>query len=164
MLQIYEYYSINPNFQQFFCGGGLWHVSVLRHTLICKDTPHPSLKSLGMPLWKGLESWWGALLAPHSPLPHPSLIAIGSSALMVLVYRSSGNLINANCQSVPDGLAVRSLRNQSSLTTVRVWRCNRSLRNNNEQEAAFLWARSCLSVSFLCIPCWLRDDLSEGSV
>ena len=47
----------------------------------------------------------------------------------------TGNLNNANCQSVPDGLAVRSLRNQSSLTTVRVWRCNCSLRNNDEQEA-----------------------------
>ena len=27
----------------------------------------------------------------------------------------TGNLNNANCQSVPDGLAVRSLRNQSLL-------------------------------------------------
>ena len=68
----------------------------------------------------------------------------------------TGNLNNANCQSVPDGLAVRSLRNQSSLTTVRVWRCNCSLRNNDEQEADCLWARSNLSVSFLCVPCWFR--------
>ena len=37
-----------------------------------------------------------------------------------------------------DGLTFRSLRNRSSLTTVRVWRCNRSLRNNDEQEVAFL--------------------------
>ena len=77
------------------------------------------------------------LLAPHSPLPHPSLIDIGSSTLMVWALDLFSNLINANCQSEPDGLAVRSLRTQSSLTTVRVWRCNRSLRNNDEQEAAF---------------------------
>ena len=50
----------------------------------------------------------------------------------------AGNLINTNCQSEPDGLAVRSLRNQSSLTKDKVWRCNRSLRNNDEQEVNFL--------------------------
>ena len=72
----------------------------------------------------------------------------------------TGNLNNANCQSVPDGLAVRSLRNQSSLTTVRVWRCNCSLRNNDEQEADCLWARSNQSVSFLCVE-W---GVSEGWV
>ena len=79
----------------------------------------------------------------------------------------AGNLINTNSQSVPDGLPFRSLRNQSSLTTVRVWRCNRSLRNNDGQEAGFLWARSSQSVSFLCIPSWLQWDewgVSEGWV
>ena len=40
----------------------------------------------------------------------------------------------------------------------------RSLRTNDEQEAGFLWARSRLSVSFLCVPCMPQDDLSEGSV
>ena len=83
----------------------------------------------------------------------------------------AGNPIKANSQSEPDGLAVRSLRNQSSLTKDKVWRCNRSLRNNDEQESAFQWARSNLFVSFLCVPCWLRDDcwvrgqcrVSEGS-
>ncbi len=57
---------------------------------------------------------------------------------MVWALDLAGNLINANCQFVPDGLTFRSLRNRSSLTTVRVWRCNRSLRNNDEQEVAFL--------------------------
>ena len=54
-------------------------------------------------------------MPPHLPLPYPSLIAIGSSALMVCALDLAGNLINTNCQSEPDGLAVRSLRNQSLL-------------------------------------------------
>ena len=37
------------------------------------DTPHPSLKSLGMPLHRGNESQWGVGLTLHSPFTDPSL-------------------------------------------------------------------------------------------
>ena len=70
---------------------------------------------------------------PHSTYTHPSLQVKNLQTL-----KMAGNLINTNSQSVPIGQPVRTLRTQSSLTTVRVWRCNRSLRNNDEQEAAFL--------------------------
>ena len=131
-------------------------------------TPHPSLKSLGKPLYKRAEGQWGVGLTLHSPLPHPSLITIGSSALTGWALYLFSNLINANSQSEPDGLPVRSLRTQSSLTTVRVWRCNRSLRNNDEQEAAcplasfpFLVSSQWLLFDWLVL---LAKDMSEGSV
>ena len=46
VLQIYEYYSINPNFQQFFWWWWFMTRTVPGHTLICVTiplTPHSNL-------------------------------------------------------------------------------------------------------------------------